>query len=310
MQQKIQFKQERDFGSVLGDSLKFIKQNFKSFFGNLIIIVGPFLLLMGLSYGYMQSSLNSFRTNPMGGLSNFTADYFISIGAMLVFSFITHTLLLSYVYHYLGLYNDKPIEEKITLSEIGARMKSNIGSVIGSILLFSLAFGAVIGIITLVCIAIVALLGIGGGILIGFAVFFAILIFMPILFYFIPAGFYLVVRDKMSIFSALGKVRKYMKDNFWWTWLIMVVVMISLMILNVLFSLPATVVSMIDMFSGLNRTETQNDHSIILLVLYTVSIFLTTCASSIGNITSAFHYMSLEEKQEGKGLLERIDEIK
>ena len=107
MEQKINFKQERDFGSVLGDALKFIKQNFRSFFGSVIVIVGPFLLLMGLGYGYMQQGLLAFRQNPLGGFKNFNAEFVIAMIIVVIFGLLVNVLLNSVVYAYMGLYSEK-----------------------------------------------------------------------------------------------------------------------------------------------------------------------------------------------------------
>ena len=76
-QQKINFRQERDFSSVLGDSLKFLKQNFKPFFASIILIVGPLILLMGLLYAYVQTTvMGNLQQNPSNPLAIFNSDYF------------------------------------------------------------------------------------------------------------------------------------------------------------------------------------------------------------------------------------------
>lgn len=313
MEQKINFKQERDFGSVLGDALKFIKQNFRSFFGSVIVIVGPFLLLMGLGYGYMQQGLLAFRQNPLGGFKNFNAEFVIAMIIVVIFGLLVNVLLNSVVYAYMGLYSEKNPGEKITISEVGQMVRKRIGLMIGSVLTITVLFSFILGIIVLICVGIVAALGMGGGILVGFIIFFSLAIFIPIIYYFMPASFYVIIRDDVFIFEAMGKVRKYLKDNFWWTWLIMVVTIIALSILNFFFNLPATVISMMDTFSRikeLSQVGEQSDNSFLLTMFYTLGIFLTSCASTIGHVISAFNFLSQEEKHEGKGLLERIEEIK
>ena len=210
MEQKINFKQERDFGSVLGDSLKFIKQNFRSFFGSIIVIVGPFLLLMGLGYGYMQQGLLAFRQNPLGGFKNFNAEFVIAIIVVVIFGLLVNVLLNSVVYAYMGLYSEKNPGEKITISEVGQMVRKRIGLMIGSVLTITVLFSFIIGIIALLCAGLIAGLGIGGGILVGFIAFFSFAIFIPILYYFMPASFYVIIRDDVFVFEAMGKVRKYL----------------------------------------------------------------------------------------------------
>ena len=129
---------------------------------------------------------------------------------------------------------------------------------------------------------------------------------MPVLSYFVPASFYLVIRDHVFIYNAMGTVRKYLSGNFWWTWLIMVVVLISLFVLQTIFSLPATTLTLMKVF---NRSQESGDNSVLMMTLYTIGMFLTYCTYSITQIISAFNFMSHEEKHEGKGLQSRIEEI-
>ncbi len=311
-QQKIEFRKEREFGSVLGDSLKFLKQNFKSFFTSILLIVGPFLLLMGLTYAYMQMTVTkNVLSNPGNPLGIFTTDYFLSIAVTMFCSLLANVLLSSVVYNFMLIYNEKPVGEKIMVSEVSKRLWSNIGFLMISFLTFIFVFAAILSIIVLMGIGIVSILGIAGGVLVFLAAFALIAIYSPVIFYVIPASFYVVIRDHEFIFAAVGKVRNYLSGNFWWTWLIMIVTILSLGVLQFLFNLPASALTMIDMFSRANITDSGNggDHSFLLTIFYTLGIFLTYCTSSISHVISAFNFMSHEEKHEGKGMLSRIDEI-
>lgn len=316
-QQKIEFRRERDFGGVLGDSLKFLKQNFKSFFASVLLIVGPFILLMGMAYAYMQTSMLSARYQLRGagafghsGLDVFNSTYFMSIGVSVFCGLLASILLSAVVYNYMLLYQEKPFGEKITVSEVGKKVWGSIGILTASSFAFLLATTIVVGVTVVICIGFVTILGIGGGILIGLSVFVLAIIYTPVISYFIPASFFVVVRDGDFIFKAMGKVRRYLSGNFWWTWLIMVVTIISLFVLQIMFNLPASGLAMAKMFSGLNGTISDDqDNNILLMVLYTIGIFLTYCTTSISHLISAFNFMSHEEKHEGQGLMSRINEI-
>ena len=306
--QKINFHQERDFGSVLGDSIQFLKQNFKPFFSSVILIVGPFILLISIIYSFVQTSMMSnIQRNPANPLAMFNSDYFMSVGIMVLSGFIANILLSSVSYNYMCLYNEKPVGEKITVSEVARRLWDNIGRLLISAITFLIVMVVLILLVVLIGIGMFSGLGIGGGILIGLIIFFALMIFSPVFMYFVPASFYLVVRDNLFIFTAMGKVRKYLSGNFWWTWLIMVVALICLGILQGLFNLPATVMGMANLFS--RGQGGGSDNSVLLMVFYTLGMFLTYCTSSISHIITAFNFMSHEEKHEGKGLQSRIDEI-
>ncbi len=321
-QQKIEFRKERDFSSVLGDSIKFLKQNFKPLISSIILVTGPVILLTGLAYSYMQTVLMAHSFSGAGGLSMFNETYFISLGSVYVLMFINTVLLNSVVYNYMCLYNEKPAGEKITVSEVASRVWSNLGLVMGSMLAF------LVFIVVLAAVVVLIGIGIGSGvgsspgaggviliILLVLLLFFGILILAPAIAYIVSAGFYVVVRDKKFIFSAFGTVRRYLSGNFWWTWLIMVVALIALSILQVLFNLPATIMTFSQTFTRLKHitdasSMANQDTPVLLIVFYTIGLFLTTCSSSIIHLICAFNFLGQEEKHEGRGLLSRMDEIK
>jgi len=310
-QQKIEFRKERDFSSTLGDSLKFLKQNFKPFFGAIILIVGPIILLTSITYAYMQSSILS---STQGKVSPFSGDYFLNLGTTFFLSMLANILLCAVVYNYMGLYYEKPFGEQITISEVGKRVWNNIGRLIGSVVTFTILAIVIFFVIALIFIGLGSFMGIAGAIILGLLAFVGMAILGPVLFYMVPAGFFVVVRDEVFIFTALGKVKHYLSGNFWWTWLIMVVAFIGLGILQTIFNLPATVMVIMSTFSRLREVsegvDTQATSSIWLIVFYTLGMFLSTCTYSISHLICAFNFMSHEEKHEGQGLLSRIDEIK
>ena len=204
------------------------------------------------------------------------------------------------------------IDEKITVSEVGKRVWSNIGRLTIASVVFIFTLILVLTVAVLIGVGFVSMIGAVAGVLLALLLIFGMIIYTPVLAYFIPAAFFVVVRDGDSIFSSMGKVRKYLSGNFWWTWLIMTVAIISLGILQMLFNLPASIVSMMSTFSRISSLENvQPDatSNVLLLVFYTLGMFLTYCTSSISHLISAFNFMSHEEQHEGKGLMSRIDEI-
>ncbi len=310
--QKIEFRKEREFTGVLGDSIKFLKQNFKPLFLSVILIIGPVVLLSGLAYSFLQTSMlsNTF-TNP-GNM--FGQAYFISIGVVYLLMLVNSVLLNSVVFNYMCLYQEKEAGEKITVSEVGARVWSNIGRVLGSMALLITLLIVISIVVGLIGFGVASMGGVGIVLLI-LVVIFGGLIYGPVLSYYLSAGFFVVVRDRMMIMGAFGKVRNYLHGNFWWTWLILVVAMISLSILQVVFNLPATILTMTETFTRMRHLTDGSgmeggDHSVLLIIFYTIGRFLTTCSFVILHLICAFNFLSHEEKHEGQGILGRIEEIK
>jgi hypothetical protein len=310
--QKIEFRKEREFTGVLGDAIKFLKQNFKPLFSSILLIIGPFVLLSGLAYSFMQTYM---MANAFSGLGSvFNESYFISIGVVYLLLLVNSVLLNSVVFNYMCLYQEKAAGEKITVSEVGARVWSNLGRVLGSMGMLIVFLIVVIIVISLISVGF-ASMGAFGVILLALGFICLALIYGPVLTYYFSAGFFVVVRDNLMITPAFRKVSGCMSGNFWWTWLILVVAMISLSILQVVFNLPATVLTMTETFTRMRHITDGSgmeggDHSVLLIIFYTIGRFLTTCSFAILHLICAFNFLSNEEKHEGKGILERIDEIK
>ena len=309
---KINFQQERDFGTIISDTLLFLKQNFKPFFSSIVLIVGPLILIMGLAYAFLQTTLMasvSRATSEGNPFGVFTSDYFTSAGLMVFCGFLANILLSSVTYNYMCLYKEKSIDEVITVSEVAKKVVSNIGHLLISSLAFLGLLALIVTVLVLIGIGVFSGTGVGIAVLFGFILFFVALIFIPIFMYVVSAGFYVVIRDRLFIFSALGKVRKYLSGNFWWTWLIIVVSLISLSILQMIFNMPATIVSMGKMFTRATNPETGDDSAILLMAFYTLGMFLTYCTYSITHVIAAFNFESHEEKKEAKGMMSQIDSI-
>jgi hypothetical protein len=312
-QQKIEFRKEREFTGVLGDSLKFLKQNFKPLFLSIILIIGPFILLSGLVHAYLQTLVMANAYSGRSGFGMFNQAYFLTLGAVYLLTLINSVLMNSVVYNYMCLYNEKPAGEKIMVSEVASRVWSNLGRLIASMLALIVILLIIVVILVLIGIGF-ASMGVFGGVLLALALIFGALIYGPVLMYMISAGFFVVVRDGFFIFNAFGKVRRYLSGNFWWTWLILVVAAIALSVVQIVFNLPASIMTATEMFTrtreALNGTESSGGTSITFIILFTIGTFLTTCSSSVLHLVCGFNFLSQEEKHEGQGLISRMEEIK
>lgn len=308
--QKINFNQERDFGRVFGDTLKFIKQNFKSFFGNMMLIAGPFLLINGLAMAYLQSRNMGMASMIRYGSFDYMSLY-TTIAVAIFAAIIGQAVLISYVYEYMMLYYNKPFGEKITLAEIGQRVLRGFGRVLGASLLLIVVAIPICIVLVLCMFGIGSAMGIAGGFLMVFIIFIAFLLLFPVVIYFFPAGYFVVVRDRINIFSSLGKVRRYLKGNYWWTWLILFLAGIAMYIIQIMFTLPATIVVLVSTFSRMGNMDMEpSGPSLTVIILYTFAMFFSFISSSFLLVLCAFNFLGHEEKHEGTGLMSRIEEIK
>jgi len=313
---KISFQKERDFSALFSDTLSFLKQNFKSFFGSILLIAGPFLLISGAALGYLQSgSLYMRGYSPYGGFGGkVDVGMIITIVSIVAFSTLVGSMVLyCTVFNYMLLYNEKPEGERVTVSEVGRKVLESIWRTLGSFLILILVFGLLVAIIALAAVGIGYGLGLVGTVLVGFGAIVAIIIFGPPLGYVFQAMFFVVIRDRIIGMSAFAKVWNYMKGNFWWTWVAIVTASTTLYVINLIFTLPATIYALVGTFSRMQTNdlgEGTSNASVTLIILYTISMFFSYFTASIMQVLCAFNFLSHEEAKEGKGLFSKIDEIK
>jgi hypothetical protein len=310
---KISFSKERDFSALFSDSISFLKQNFKGFFGAILLIAGPFLLVSGAAMGFLQSIASNARNMVLYGGRLDSTTLFTSIGILFFSAFVGSMVLYCVVYNYMILYNNKPEGEPVTVSEVAKEVWRTIWRTMGSLLVVTLIAILAFAILGLAAFGISSALGLAGTVIIGFALVVALLIYGPVLGYVFQAMFFVVIRDDIFGIDAFGKVWKYMKGNFWWTWVVIVVGSFALYIVNLLFTLPATIYSLVGTFTRMGSngyTDGSSNSTIILVTLYTLGMFFSYFTSSVLLVLSAFNFLSHEEVHEGKGLFSKIDEIK
>lgn len=309
--QKIQFNRERDFSAVFSDTFLFLKQNFKTFAGSVVLIAGPFLLVCGFTMGYMQSGIMGFARAAMSGF-NFS-DLYVSMSVAFFFAFVGQAVLNSVVYNYMLLYNEKPFGETITIGEVAKRVLSSTPRLLGGLLLLVLIMMIIGAFITFVFIGIGSALGVVGGVISVLLVVIGMLIYFPVLAYQFPASLFVVTRDRVAVLEGWSKVFRYIRGNFWWTWLVMLVAVISLYIINLIFTLPATILTLAGTFTRMQNYGEDagaGGHSMTIIILYTFATFMSYSLSSVYLVLTTFHFLGQEEKSEGAGLFSKIEDIK
>jgi len=304
-QQKISFRQSRDFGELFNVTIKFFKQNFKPLFKCMLLIAGPFVIVSSIAGAFYQSNMVSFTSmlRNAGVFSNlFTPAYFI----LIIFSILGSLVLMGVVFEYMLLYSEKGPGE-FTVGDVARKLFGDAWKIISTFLgLFLLM---------VIVIAILALL-VGGltsaspalGILFAIALFLGMFILGPPLIFVFTAAYLVRMKESLGVFASIGKARALMSDNFWWTWLIIVCAYLIVLILSMVFAIPQMFISFMVMFNGVkgNDSSTLN---LVFMIITGLSTFCTTFLYSVFIVITNFHYFSLVEQKEGLGLFERIDEI-
>lgn len=317
--QKVYYKRARDFGQIFSATFGYIKQNFKTFYGSVLLYTLPFIALIGSLAAYIISSVTStFSLFSRGGLPNVGAIILVIMIIMLLF-LIVQTVYTTVVNQHLILNENLPEGEFVKRENIGASFFDSYWRVLGNALLLGLiAFFALLiyGIALALIVAGFSSLGVGGAIIGAMVQMAASFIVSPTIAFLFTTSMFVVQRDRISVVSALGKVFSYLKGNFWQTWAVSLAGYMMTNIMSVIVALPMIIFVVIaavsrikyDYSSGM--PEGISTTTIIIgAALFILTVGLALCVASLYFLMCNFQFTSLEEKKEGTNIIDKINQI-
>lgn len=314
--EKIELRKVRDFGALFNDGIAFLRINFKSFFGSLIYLAGPFIILTGLISGYMQSLQNALMMNNLfsgwslgsaGGL--FSANFIGTISLFILISLLTTLVTTACICLYFKEY-DKADAQSLPVTR--SLISPNLASACWRLFYNLLLLGVLMAVGGLVIAGVFALMFMVPvlNVLAGIALVIGLLLVLPVFVYVIYVSNYIVIRDEILITEAIGKAVRYVKGNYWWTWLLIVAVGISVATVASIFNLPLTILNLTQTFTRLSEPGSESGGTLIYVIfgalaavgqLLVISpVFYTFCI---------FNFYNHEEHHEGTGLMSRIDQL-
>jgi hypothetical protein len=274
--QKIEFQRYRDFGQIINATFEFLRENFKQLAKAVIYLVGPFILLTGIFGGLYQKDLFSF-TSTIKSLSEFG----IAFGLYVFFAILTSLVLVSTVYSYILLYLRRQDDIPIEVDEVWLMVKSKTLK----ILLFSIGYGLV-------------------------TVFATILFIIPGIYVSVSLMIIYIVglNEDKGFFDSMSRSFFLIKNKWWFTFGLLLVLSLIQGFLGFLFQIPQYVAMFFVAFNSAEGNGTNSTTEIIFIVTTIISS-LNFIFYSISLIGIAFHYFSLVEQKEAKGLLDKIESI-
>jgi Uncharacterised protein family (UPF0259). len=283
----IEFKKQRELGEILSDSLSFIRNQYKPFFGTLLKIVGPYILVMLISMGFYMYTVgdifNFANTNTYSGNNYSPFIMVVAIGVLMLSSLAAYVMAQGTVLHYIKSYTDHKGE--IVYDEIRSGVYGSFWSFIGL------------------------------GFLVGLSVMIGILFcFIPGIYLAVPLSisFGILVFLKKDVIESYNYSFTLIKDNWWITFATLFVVYIIVAIASYAFSLPAMIYMWVKMgiFSGEMDVENMNVFSDpIYLLLNILSTLVQFLMNIIFLVTTSMIFFNLNEKKNFTGAFERIDNI-
>ncbi len=278
----INFKQERDFNGLISHTFDFIKQEVKPLGRALLTYAGPFILVTAFLAAMYQSCLYSGmgslhdKSNTLSMIQNiYSTKYFLFI----LGSIVSNAVLMLVVYSYIQLYVSKG-KDGFEQDDIWKLVGRNFVPVF--FILIAMSF------------------------MIGFGFIFFI---VPGLY--IAIAFSLVIYAKivedLSFGEAINRSMYLIKDNWWFTFGVLIVIYLIAAFAGSIFLIPQMVLTFLYTF-----TMASGDFegpSMFFTIATVIGTFASTLIYSIIYITLAFLYYSQVEKKEKPSLMDKIDDI-
>jgi len=284
MKQHIEFKKQRELGEILSDTFGFLRSEFKPFFTTFFKIVGPYLIVMLICYGfymYQFGDLLNFNVESSDSLANglilfvVGAAFFVAVIAAYVLSQATTLFYIESYSNNKGVANFDEIKENVYKS-----------------------FWQFIG------------LGFLVGICVGVGFIFCLI---PGIYLYVPLAlsFSIMVFNQKGVSEAFSDSFTLVKDYWWITFASIFVVGIIVTVASYAFALPSTIYTYAKMGILSGEIDAENFDiidpvSILLGIIGMLAKFLLNIISMVAGVLI---YFDLNEKKNFTGTYERIKNL-
>ncbi|TQD39437.1 hypothetical protein [Haloflavibacter putidus] len=290
---KIRFKRERELGEVLGDTFGFIRENYKSLLKTLFTYVGPAYLVLIFAMGFYvfttaksgQDFLSVLDTSAAssGNASGFFSSVLIGIIFLLFSAWVYNAMLFGTINLIIKSYINN--DGKIDKTEVGNSLNKQWPQFLGL------------------------------GFLVSIFIFFGLTLFIiPGIFIAVPLALVYSIKifKNYSIGESISYSFSLVKNNWWISFLTLVVMMLLYYLINIIFQVPAIIYSFIKVFT-LAKEGSMADTSFMFDWVYLSLSVLSSAAQYIVYIivviSTVFIYFNLDEKKNATGTYEDISKI-
>ncbi len=285
----IEFKKKRELGEILSDTFAFLRQEFKPFLATFFKIVGPYLLVLLISFGFYYVSISG-MTNM--AFSNSSSDFnetnfatmAVTVITLIVSSIATFVMAQSTTLYYIKSYANT--KGNINFNEIKKNVYKSFWSFVGL------------------------------GLLVGLCLFIGLIFcFFPAVYLYVPLtlSFAIMVFNKKDVIDSFSYSFQLIKEHWWITFATMFVLGIIVGVAGFAFGIPATIYQYAKMgiLGGeVDPTETLGIFSDpIFIALNVISMFFKFILNIISLVAGVFIYFNLNEIKNFEGTYERIKNL-
>lgn len=285
MFQPIEFRKQRELGDIITDTFKFLRQNFKPLFKDIFRITGPVFVILIFAIGYysylgMDLMSNPFLTDvPSANIEMYLISLFVLFSSLVAF----YVLLYNTVLHYIKSYIENA--GAVDHTAIYRGVKNDFGKMLGVVLL--------VGVIT---------------------VFMLLLCILPGIYVWVPLSLApaLLIFSRTSVLDSISYSFSLVKNNWWMTFLTLVVITLLVYIIGLIFQFPLMVYFFVKALTMSQEGSIANPGDLVdwvYVLLNVLSSIFQYLLSVVVVIASAFIYYHLDEKKNATGTYERISNL-
>lgn len=277
----IEFKKERDLGSIITDAFKFIRLEGKSFFLTILKMAAIPIIITIITMIYWLVSFGGM----LPGESDFPVIGLGLSGFLMVIAYIVAIIVINLSgMYYIKSYIDN--NGNVKYDEININTKNKFWSFTG----FGFLAMLIIFASMLLCV---------------FPMFYTMTV--------LSLGASILVFENESATSTIGKCFSFITGHFWETFGVVIVVGLLVGILGSVFQIPAFIYQIIKMSTVMGNDDPSQIMGMykdpIYLFLNLVSIVGKFVFYSITLITNVFIYFDINEQKNLTGTIEKIDSL-
>ena len=284
MKETIKFKQQRELGTIITDTFKFIRNEWKPLLGLIFKITGPALLVLIVAYVYYVQSFSSgfLQMDDLDSAQTVPPIAMLAMLLLLLAAVVYYSLLNGVVLHYIKSYiNNQGVANP---EEVTEGVRNDFWKLTGT----SLAIGILTAAGTMLCVI--------PGIYVGVV---------------LSTIYAVVVFERKEVIDAIKHCFTLIKNEWWMTFATLIVIFILYYFIIMIVQIPQYIYFFIKGFSMMQIISTDPaalfDWGYILLT--SIGLIFQYLLHTIVVLCVAFIYFHLHEKKYFTGTMEEIDSI-
>jgi len=315
MKKIFQIKKQRSFSAVIEDSFRFFRINAKNIIKivweqNRIVLTAlviTYFLYVYFYFGQLNDAFTFIKGNTITSKTEASPNFILVAVILFILTLIFAPRFFAAVAGYFSAYDEQT--GQVDVAKIQELVRKKFWGLIGlTLVIFILAL--LIFLFTSLILGGV-MVGLGGTI--GAILFVFIYIFMIIVgvLYF-GLSYYVYFYEDIGFAEAIFKTRAYLKDKFWYSFGIFILMVLIIWLISLVINAPVTLYALLKSLwmakdSEIAKYAGQGD--LIVAIISIISFIGQMILRILMIISMALLYFSLREHKTGESLLGKINQI-